>query len=134
MMALLPMVVVFVAIDNNNFYLDYVKYTVVEGHLEVTGFDSKGFNGVANIVSCVSYRGNKFEVLSIRASSFQDCTNLTSISIPGRVTTIGDYAFKNCTSLVSVTISNSVTTIGLSAFEGCTSLTSITIPESVTRE
>ena len=48
------------------------------------------------------------------------------------VTSIGDYAFQNCSSLTSVTIPESVTSIGYSAFNGCTSLTSVTIPESVT--
>ena len=51
--------------------------------------------------------------------------NLTSITIPESVTSIGRNAFGNCTGLPSVTIPNSVTSIGYNAFEGCTSLTSI---------
>ena len=122
----------FAAIDNQNFYLDYVKYSVVEGHLEVTGYDSKGFNGVAKIVSRVTYQGNTLDVLSIGGGAFYDCTNLTSITISNSVTSIGGSAFSGCTSLTSVTISNSVTSIGYRAFSRCTSLTSITIPNSVT--
>ena len=38
------------------------------------------------------------------------------------VTEIGDSAFENCTSLTSVTIPSSVTTIGSGAFKDCTSL------------
>lgn len=85
------------------------------------------------------------------------CTNITSITIPSGVTTIGQGALQNCTSLISVTIPSSVTTLGQwtfyqctnlttvifeepcqittisgSVFDGCTSLTSITIPSSVT--
>ena len=59
-------------------------------------------------------------------------TDLTSVSIPNTVTTIGRSAFAYCSALSSITIPESVTTIGLCAFEGCASLTSVTIPESVT--
>ena len=69
---------------------------------------------------------------SIRDYAFEDCTSLTSITIPDGVTSIGRSAFSGCTSLTSITMPNSVTSIGSYAFEGCTSLTSITIPDSVT--
>ena len=64
--------------------------------------------------------------------AFEDCSGLTSVSIPNSVTSIGDYAFFNCSGLTSVTIPNSVTSIGKSAFSNCSSLTSVTIPNSVT--
>jgi hypothetical protein len=43
------------------------------------------------------------------------------------VTNIGASAFNNCTSLTSVTIPSSVTSIGEGAFAACTSLTAITV-------
>jgi len=63
---------------------------------------------------------------------FTNCVNLTSVTIPNSVTSIGNYAFYNCSGLPSVTIPSSVTTIGASAFYGCSGLTSVTIPSSVT--
>ena len=58
--------------------------------------------------------------------AFEDCSRLTSITIPNSVTSIGDYyAFGGCSSLSSVTIGNSVTNIGYKAFYGCTNLTDI---------
>lgn len=48
-----------------------------------------------------------------------------------RVMTIGDYAFQDCSGLTSVTIPNSVVGIWDHAFDGCGGLTSVTIPESV---
>ena len=71
-------------------------------------------------------------VTSIGSSAFKDCNGLTSVTIPDSVTSIGDKAFYGCSSLTSVTIPDSVTSIGNSAFSGCSSLTSITIPDSVT--
>ena len=63
---------------------------------------------------------------------FEDCSGLTSVTIPNSVTRIAEGAFLGCSSLASVTIPNSVTSIGLSAFNSCSGLTSVTIPNSVT--
>ena len=71
-------------------------------------------------------------VTSIGGDAFRGCTGLTSVTIPNSVTSIGSYAFYNCTGLTSVTIPNSVTSIGSWAFSGCSGLTSVTIPNSVT--
>ena len=59
-------------------------------------------------------------------------TGLTSVTIPGSVTSIGCYAFACCENLTSVTILNGVTDIGMYAFGGCENLTSVTVPNSVT--
>ena len=71
-------------------------------------------------------------VTRIGNNAFNYCTGLTSITIPNSVTSIEDSAFKYCRGLTSITIPNSVTSIGYAAFEHCTGLTSITIPNSVT--
>lgn len=59
-------------------------------------------------------------------------TELTSVTIPNSVSSIGSYAFENCSGLTSVTIPNSVSGIGEYAFHGCIGLTSVTIGTSVT--
>jgi hypothetical protein len=105
-----------VIIDDKNIYLDYVKYTVSEGHLIVSGCDKDGFKGVANIAAKISFRGNTYDVLAIDQKAFYKCKNLTSVTIPNCITSIGDEAFHGCNSLTSITIPNSVTSIGKSAF------------------
>ncbi len=97
----------FSAIDNTNFYLDYVKYSVVEGHLEVSGYDKAGFKGEAKIVSKITYKGNTYEVLTISRSAFYSCKVLTSIKMPNSVTSIGLGAFSGCSGLTSIVIDKS---------------------------
>ena len=70
-------------------------------------------------------------VISIGMYAFEECSNLASISIPDGVTHINYDAFHDCSSLSSVEIPNSVVYIGHGAFSSCSSLTSITIPSSV---
>jgi hypothetical protein len=79
-------------------------------------------------------------VTGIGYYAFQNCTNLTGVTIPNCVTNIGGAAFAYCTSLSSITIPDSVLEIpGIfafgfepGAFGGCTSLTNVTIGNSVT--
>ena len=61
---------------------------------------------------------------------FANCFNLTSITIPNSVTSIGNNAFSYCSGLTSISIPNSVTSIGSRAFGSCSGLTSIMVEES----
>ena len=80
-----------------------------------------------NLDKTIDYQGKMYTVTSIRHRAFEDCSSLTSVTIPNSVTTIADYAFRGCSSLTSIAIPNSVTSIGGGAFSNCSSLTSITV-------
>ncbi len=72
--------------------------------------------------------------ISIGYDAFRDCQNLTSITLPGGITYIGNRAFEDCSSLKTVTFgeNSKLTSIGTDAFRRCKNLTLITIPEGVT--
>ena len=71
-------------------------------------------------------------VTSIGGSAFYACNNLESTMIPSSITSIGEYAFYACSSLESIMIPSNITSIGEGAFSNCESLTSITLPDGVT--
>ena len=76
--------------------------------------------------------GEEYVVTEIGPNCFEDCSGLTSISIPSSVTLLGEGCFWDCSGLTSITIPSSVTRLGIYCFSGCSGLTSITIPSSVT--
>jgi len=80
----------------------------------------------------ISFLGYESNPLYYAHHLYLNGTEITSLTIPNSVTSIGSRAFAGCTGLTSLTIPNSVTSIGVYAFEGCTGLTSLTIPNSVT--
>ena len=71
-------------------------------------------------------------VTSIKSYAFYCFNGLTSVTIPDSVTSIGSAAFSHCKDLTSVKIGNGVKSIGDEAFCYSSGLTSVTIPSSVT--
>jgi hypothetical protein len=106
----------------------------------ISSFDEfKYFTGVNSIKSYTFYFCHNLtnitipeSVTTIGKGVFSLCSRLTSVTIPNSVTTIGKGVFSLCSRLTSVTIPNSVTTIGETAFYQCARLTSVSIPDSVT--
>ncbi|MBR4444108.1 MAG: leucine-rich repeat domain-containing protein, partial [Clostridia bacterium] len=56
--------------------------------------------------------------------------NLTQVTIPSSVTSVGESAFASCSGITNVSLGSSV--IGKEMFQGCSGLTQITIPSNVT--
>lgn len=67
----------------------------------------------------------------IGASSFEGCSGLKKIVIPGNVKVIGKRAFKGCTNLKKLIIEEGVRHIEEEAFADCLSLSKVIIPKSV---
>ncbi len=92
---------------------------------ELNGYAVAGIGTATENDIVIPDNYNRKPVIAIMDSAFEDCSGLTSITIPNSVTSIMNYAFYGCSGLTSITIPNSVTSIGEAAFYDCTGLTSI---------
>jgi hypothetical protein len=116
------------------------------------------YSGSVTIPETITYNSQTYSVTSIGDFAFNECSGLTSVTIPNSVTFIGLWAFSNTgiyedesnwdngvlyidnclieanSDVVkgSYTIKKGTRIIGENAFNYCSELTSVTIPNSVT--
>ena len=117
----------FQLIDESNFYVDGIKYSIEDDHLVVSGYDRNKLKRSVVIISALNYQGRTMSVTSIGGEAFSHAT-ISSVTIPNSVTSIGAVAFA-ASRLTSVTIPSSVTSIGLRAFGSCYYLESMVVDE-----
>ena len=109
----------------SNYYIDGLGILTFDG--DVTAIAPEGFENCSNLTTVTIPQ----TVIWIREYAFRGCTGLKDIRIRDSVTSLGSYCFYGCSSLSSIEIPESVTSIGAYCFYGCSSLSSIVIPESV---
>ncbi len=117
-------------IDGLNYYFEGNEAIVTYYSTSWSTSNRNAFVGNIVIPKTVTYNGTTYTVTGIGNNAFRGCQDLTSVSLPNSITTIGTQAFSE-TGLASIIIPESVTTIGSQAFYS-SKLTSINIPESVT--
>ena len=66
----------------------------------------------------------------IKNGTFKNCTALSEMVVPNKVTSIGDQAFYNCSGIAAMTLSSTLKTIGSQVFYN-NSFVSLTIPGTV---
>jgi hypothetical protein len=110
---------------------DYTFYYNYTSNSWENGIIITRYTGVGGAVSIPS-KISGISVSGIGGGAFENCSSLTSVTIPNSVTSIGDSAFIFCSGLTSVTIPNSVTSTGRQAFVGCHSLTRVKISNRMT--
>lgn len=73
--------------------------------------------------------GNALHVVRIAKDGFENCQQVTKVTIPHGITHIEEHGFLGCSKLTAVDVLETVKTIGKRAFYNCTSLLSITLRE-----
>ena len=122
-----------VLLAQNYFLVGQLLYTpTYSNKVMVILYDSNNPPTDLVIPSTVTYQGTTYSVTVIGNGAFENCSSLTTVTIPYSVTSIGGCAFGNCSSLTSIDIPYSVTSIGGGVFYGCSSLTSVTLPNNIT--
>ena len=117
--------------------------TSFEVHKEVKYYNGFGYNDTGNSAEILSYTGSSINitvpseingktVTAIKNGAFLNKADITSVSIPSTVTSIGNKVFRNCSSLSAVTFlpgqAENDLSLGERVFEGCTSLCGIQLP------
>ena len=97
--------------DNN---LGTIGNAAFSGCTKLATFDFSGVGGADNVV--------------IGDQAFMDCTAITSVKFPQKISTIGTAAFMGCESLRSITFNSATTSVTLNqaAFKDCTKLDTLT--------
>ena len=117
------------------------QYSFQSTQLDLTGAitDADGTAYTITALGDAAFRGSQLTAItlpdgleSIGSYAFYGCTSLAAIDIPASVTSIGANVFYDCTSLTAVTLPDGLESIGNGVFRGCSELTSIDIPASVT--
>ena len=70
---------------------------------------------------------------SIGDCAFEDCGGLTQVTLPAKVTRIGCAAFCDCVGLQAVSFPEGLVEIGTDAFSGCEALGAVRFPKSLLR-
>ncbi len=101
-------------------------YSMNNGAISIASYTGAG--GAVTVPGTI----NGLPVAGIGSNAFENCSNLTSVTIPDSVIDIGAGAFANCGHLTDVTIGSPVTIIGAFPAAGGAGLTGFTIPNGIT--
>jgi uncharacterized repeat protein (TIGR02543 family) len=108
---------------------DFLSGTKVSSITVPASVTTSANGGVSPFYGAANLRTVIFESGKIPDKILYECSQITNVTIPAYVTSIGASAFFGCTGLTKVIIPNSVASIGSSAFSDCTGLT-IYCPEN----
>lgn len=85
------------------------------------------YAGSIVLPSTITYEGHDYDVMGVAHRAFQDCAQVTDVSVSEGVSWIGRWAFAGCENLQSITMPKSLSYIHDNAFYYCNALEVISI-------
>ena len=77
--------------------IDGIYYNLnSEGKTAEVTYGKEEYSGEVVIPSSITVEGKEYTVSSIGGHAFDQCSGLTSVTIPNSVTSIGEWAFSDC--------------------------------------
>lgn len=101
-----------------------IKYRYKADGTAIVMANTPKYSGDIVIPETISYNEHTYTVTTLDLDAFAHCTEMTSITLPNSLKTIG-ISFNECTGLKSITIPESVSKIDGYAFMNCSNLDTI---------
>ena len=116
---------------SNRAFMNNTEITSVDfseaTHLQRIGLYA--FKGCSNLSSDLIIPQT---ITTLETAAFEDCVNLSSVTISANVTEIAAQCFNRCSMLSSVTLHDGITSFGNYAFANCPNLTYLELSKDVT--
>ena len=116
-----------------DFVVGNISYEITDnsGRVVAVVAGQSKYTGNVTIPATVTNGGTTYTVKRIANYAFEDCTDLTAVTLGSNIEQIGFRAFRNCTSLSDINWLNSIRKLEGQAFIGCTSLTKAELSSSL---
>ena len=98
--------------------VDGITYNTYANNQTAELCNGQGCKDDVIIPEAIEINGVKYAVTKINANSF-DLANITSVSLPNTLETLGNWAFIDCKKLKRINLPKSVKVIGVNPFKGC---------------
>ena len=123
-------------LEQRHVTIDGIRYLLKDGEAHVD-IQQKTLIGEITIPEKITYEEIDYPVTTIMDAYSTDLTvfsrtQVTSVTLPASIKTIGDFAFARSQYLQEVVLNEGITWIGTGAFMECPELTTINIPSTLT--
>lgn len=120
----------FHAIAQETVTVNNIRYYIDNGEATITMQD-EALSGDIAIPESITNKGRSYTVVRATNGAFQN-TDITSISLPNSITSLGNNCFQHCKNLIYVKLPDNITSLGDYVFTSCSKLSSIKLPDTLT--